>query len=227
MLDAISSVVSAVAAQSVTAKDEAQTKNTNTASKKQDAQTDKSDSKTLGFSEEAAVYEKSDSKDDSKDTAKSTAKSTVNQKMSKADRDALVQALKDDANARQQQLIEIVRKSMTGQASSWDKSQGLKSLFENLTVDADTIAQAKKDIAEDGYWGVEKTSDRILDFAKALSGGDKDKADELLNAFKKGFSQATGEWGDKLPSICQDTYDAVVKKFEAWKNGTDDTQVQG
>ena len=36
MLDAISSVVSAVAAQSVTAKDEAQTKNTNTASKKQD-----------------------------------------------------------------------------------------------------------------------------------------------------------------------------------------------
>ena len=147
------------------------------------------------------------------------------QKMSKADRDALVQALKDDANARQQQLIEIVRKSMTGQASTWDKSQGLKSLFENLTVDADTIAQAKKDIAEDGYWGVEKTSDRILDFAKALSGGDKDKADELLNAFKKGFSQATGAWGDKLPSICQDTYDAVVKKFDDWKNGTDDTQV--
>ena len=225
MLDAISSVVSAVAAQSVTAKDEAQAKNTNTASKKQDAQTDKSDSKASGFSEEAAVYEKSDSKDDSKDTAKSTAKSTVNQKMSKADRDALVQALKDDANARQQQLIEIVRKSMTGQATTWDKSQGLKSLFENLTVDADTIAQAKKDIAEDGYWGVEKTSDRILDFAKALSGGDKDKADELLNAFKKGFSQATGAWGDKLPSICQDTYDAVVKKFEDWKNGTEDTQV--
>lgn len=140
MLDAISSVVSAVAAQSVTAKDEAQTKNTNTASKKQDAKTDKSDAKTAGFSEEAAVYEKSDSKDDSKDTAKST----VNQKMSKADRDALVQALKDDANARQQQLIEIVRKSMTGQAPTWDKSQGLKSLFENLTVDADTIAQAKR-----------------------------------------------------------------------------------
>lgn len=195
MLDAISSVVSAVAAQSVTAKDEAQTKNTNTASKKQDAKTDKSDAKTAGFSEEAAVYEKSDSK--------------------------------DDANARQQQLIEIVRKSMTGQASTWDKSQGLKSLFENLTVDADTIAQAKKDIAEDGYWGVEKTSDRILDFAKALSGGDKDKADELLNAFKKGFSQATGAWGDKLPSICQDTYDAVLKKFDDWKNGTEDTQVQG
>ena len=24
--------------------------------------------------------------------------------------------------------------------------------------------------------------------------------------------------GDKLPSICQDTYDAVLKKFDDWKN---------
>ena len=83
---------------------------------------------------------------------------------------------------------------MTGQASTWDKSQGLKSLFENLTVDADTIAQAKKDIAEDGYWGVEKTSDRILTLQRHCREATRDKADELLNAFKKGFSQATGAW---------------------------------
>ena len=84
---------------------------------------------------------------------------------------------------------------MSGQASTWNKSQGLKSLFENLTVDADTIAQAKKDIAEDGYWGVDQTSDRILDFAKALSGDDPDKADMLLEAFKKvtNRQQAIGE----------------------------------
>ena len=65
MLDAISSVVSAVAAQSVTAKDEAQTKNTNTASKKQDAKTDKSDGMTAGFSEDSYLYEISDSYYDS------------------------------------------------------------------------------------------------------------------------------------------------------------------
>ena len=199
MLDAISSVVSAVAAQSVTAKDEAQTKNTNTASKKQDAKTDKSDAKTAGFSDEAAVYEKSDSKDDSKDTAKST----VNQKMSKADRDALVQALKDDANARQQQLIEIVRKSMTGQASTWDKSQGLKSLFENLTVDADTIAQAKKDIAEDGYWGVEPVRDAgILRTGPSGGGGSAGDADRHLRGRGSGGTAPAGGGGgspDHLP----------------------------
>ncbi len=53
---------------------------------------------------------------------------------------------------------------------------------------------AQADIAEDGYWGVEQTSDRILDFAKALSGDDPDKADAMLEAFKKGFEQATKSW---------------------------------
>ncbi len=204
-LNSVSSVISAVAAQSTasaqTAKKES--KSDSTASSK-------------NFSDTAAVYEKSDSTS-SKDSVK---------KNNSTDRSAIVQALKDDAEQRKQQLIDIVRKSMSGQASTWNKSQGLKSLFENLTVDADTIAQAKKDIAADGYWGVDQTSDRILDFAKALSGGDSSKADELLEAFKKGYKQATGAWGDELPSLCKDTYDAVVKKFDEWKNGTQTDSTQ-
>ena len=31
----------------------------------------------------------------------------------------------------------------------------------NFTADADTIAQAKEDISENGYWGVKQTSERI------------------------------------------------------------------
>ena len=72
--------------------------------------------------------------------------------------------------------------------------------------------------SENGYWGVEQTSDRILDFAKALAGNDPDKAEEMLDAFKKGFEEATKAWGDELPEISQKTYDAVLEKFEAWKN---------
>ena len=170
---------------------------------------------TSTFDETAAVYEKSSSSSDSKKASDNT----LAKKTSTADRSAIVKALKDDAEKQKQNLIDIVRKSMSGQASTWNKSQGLKSLFENLTVDADTIAQAKKDIAEDGYWGVDQTSDRILDFAKALSGDDPDKADMLLEAFKKGYKQATGDWGAELPSLCMDTYDAVVEKFQKWKDG--------
>ena len=35
----------------------------------------------------------------------------------------------------------------------------------------------------------------------------------MLEAFKKGYEQATGAWGRELPSLCKDTYDAVEKKF--------------
>ena len=63
-------------------------------------------------------------------------------------------------------------------------------------------------------------SQYFTDFAKALSGNDASKADELLEAFKKGYQKATGTWGRQLPDISSRTYDAVVKKFDDWKNGT-------
>ncbi len=203
-LNSVSSVVSAVATQSTASA----TGSTATSNSKKEAKST-GNASSSNFSDTAAVYEKSDIS-----SSDSVVKGNSN------DRSAIVQALKDDAEQRKQQLTDIVRKSMSGQASTWNKSQGLKSLFENLTVDADTIAQAKKDVAEDGYWGADQTSDRILDFAKALSGDDSSKADELLEAFKKGYKQATGAWGDELPSLCKDTYDAVVKKFDEWKDGT-------
>lgn len=77
-------------------------------------------------------------------------------------------------------------------------------------------AQAQADIADDGYWGVNQTSDRILDFAKALTGGDPDQIEKMREAFEKGFKQATGTWGKELPSISSRTYDAVMEKFDKW-----------
>ena len=47
-----------------------------------------------------------------------------------------------------------------------DQNGNLKNFYKNLTVDAKTIAKAKEDISEDGYYGVKQTPDRILSFAK-------------------------------------------------------------
>ncbi len=138
---------------------------------------------------------------------------------------ALISQLKADSDARVSQLRGLVEKMMKKQGAAIGNADSMWQFLAggNFTVSADVKAQAQADIAEDGYWGVEKTSDRILDFAKALSGNDPKKADELLAAFKKGFSQATKSWGKTLPDISQRTYDAVIKKFDAWKNGTEGT----
>lgn len=162
-----------------------------------------------------------------KDTAKTESgvvyeKSNDTNTVTKKANSALVAKLKADAEQRTSQLRSLVEKMMTQQGQTIGKADDMWKFLAkgDFTVDAATKAQAQADIAEDGYWGVEQTSDRILDFAKALSGNDPDKADELLAAFKKGFEQATQSWGDKLPDISQRTYDAVVEKFDAWKNGT-------
>ena len=141
----------------------------------------------------------------------------------KANNAAIVAKLKADAEQRTAQLRGIVEQMMQKQGVTIGNADSMWRFLAkgDFTVSADVKAQAQADIAEDGYWGVEQTSDRIVDFAKALSGGDADKADEMIAAFKKGFEQATKSWGDKLPDISQRTYDAVMEKFNQWKNGTE------
>ena len=159
------------------------------------------------FSEEAATFEKSEE--------------ASSLESSSTDRSAIVQQMKADLEAQTNQLLNIVRQTITGQGNALAKADDMWKFLASgeFEVDEDTKAQAQADIAEDGYWGVEKTSDRILDFAKAISGGDSSKAETLINAFKQGFEEATSAWGKDLPELSQKTYDAVLEKFEAWKNG--------
>lgn len=73
----------------------------------------------------------------------------------------------------------------------------------------------------DPMWGVEAVANRLVDFAKAISGGDPAKIDELRNAIKKGFGAAEKAWGKKMPSITGKTYDRTMELLDEWQNGTD------
>lgn len=137
----------------------------------------------------------------------------------------LIAQLKADADARTAQLRSLVEQMMSKQTNTYGKATDIWKFLASgeYTVDPATKAQAQADIAEDGYWGVEATSDRILDFAKALTGGDPDKIEEMRDAFEKGFKQATKTWGGELPEISQKTYDATMAKFDAWANEANGT----
>ena len=187
-----------------------------------------------GVSADGAVYEKSSADAATAATMADTTKTNTDNANSKvsdkeAERSALISQLKADQEARQNQLLEIVRKTMGGQGNALAKADDMWKFLASgdFEVDEETRLQAQKDIAEDGYWGVNQTSDRILDFAKALAGDDPEKADKMLEAFKKGYEQATKAWGKDLPDLTKQTYDSVLKKFDDWKNSgkkTEETQ---
>ena len=142
--------------------------------------------------------------------------STAGTKKTYTPNTALVQQLKADAGARISQLRSLGEKLISGQADSYGKANDIWSFLRegSFTVDPATKAQAQEDISEDGYWGVKQTSQRILDFATALTGGDPSKIEEMRSAFQKGYKQAEKTWGGKLPDISQQTYDAVMKGFD-------------
>ena len=139
-------------------------------------------------------------------------------KMSKEDRDALVNQLNADMEKRQAQLLDLVQKTISGQVGAYGKATGddmWKFLASGkFTVDSATKAQAQADISEDGYWGVKQTSQRLLDFASALAGDDVEKMKSMQEAIEKGYKQAEKTWGKELPEISKNTLDATNKLFE-------------
>ena len=128
----------------------------------------------------------------------------------------LIAKLKADADARVAQFKSLVEQLISKQSTTYGQATDIWSFLAKgeFTVDAATKEQAQKDIAEDGYWGVEKTSGRIVEFATALTGGDPDKIEDMREAFKEAYKQAEKTWGGELPEISKQTYEAVMKKFD-------------
>lgn len=100
------------------------------------------------------------------------------------------------------------------------KEQGLSTRIAagDTSIDLKNITQdeARKLISADGYWGVEQTSDRIVEMAVALGGNDPEKLAEIKSGIKKGFQMAAEALGGSLPEISMQTYDAVMEKLTAW-----------
>ena len=159
--------------------------------------------------ESAAVYEKSE-------TAK---KATYDSKNPKVDQ-ATIDKLKADAEARYASLASLVEKCLTKQGQTYQFAS-LSDLMKGVVsgqveVDPEVVEQAKKDVAEDGYWGVEQTAERIVSFAKALTGGDATKLEEMRKAIDKGFGDAEKVWGDELPEISAKTRDRINEMLDEW-----------
>lgn len=134
----------------------------------------------------------------------------------------------EENEKKSQSMINLVNALFNKQAEKSSLSSeslssnilSLKSGIENGTIEVDeeTIKTAQADISEDGYYGVKQTSDRLVGFAKALSGGDPEKIELLRDSIIKGFKQVEDMWGDELPQISKDTFNATMDKLDEWAN---------
>jgi hypothetical protein len=109
------------------------------------------------------------------------------------------------------------------------KKQGINFKIANGSKEIDlskiTQKDAQKLIAEDGYFGVDQTSDRIVNFATGLAGGDPTKIDAIKQGVENGYQEALKAFGGTLPDISHQTYDAVMTKLDTWVKTASDSQV--
>ncbi len=88
-----------------------------------------------------------------------------------------------------------------------------------VDLTAITPGDAEQLVSEDGYFGVEQTSERIFQFAIGIAGGDPSRLDAIKQGVEQGFQEAIDAFGGWLPDISYDTIDAVMEKLDNWAQG--------
>jgi hypothetical protein len=77
-----------------------------------------------------------------------------------------------------------------------------------------TQGEAAGLVASDGYFGVDKTSQRLADFVINGGGDDLKKLQAGREGIVKGFKDAEQAWGQKLPDISYQTLDKALKLID-------------
>lgn len=91
----------------------------------------------------------------------------------------------------------------------------LKSIgYEGKPIQELSQDEAKALIAEDGFFGVAKTSDRIADYVLAGAGDDVEKLKAGREGILRGYNQAEKAWGSNLPDISKETLEKALEKVD-------------
>ncbi|HET57013.1 MAG TPA: hypothetical protein ENN35_01050 [Deltaproteobacteria bacterium] len=126
--------------------------------------------------------------------------------------DATIARLMQEADAVHQKLRDLVTTLIRKQGISIDRLARLAGQGE---TDRAPRAELEALLGRHGELGVEAVSDRIIDFAKALSGGDPFRIEELREAIIQGFREAEAVLG-YLPGISRQTCESVMEKLDNW-----------
>lgn len=74
--------------------------------------------------------------------------------------------------------------------------------------------QASSLVKDDGYFGIDKTSQRIIDFVLKGAGDDLDRLKAGREGVLRGFAEAEKAWGGQLPEISYKTIEKGMKALD-------------
>ena len=90
--------------------------------------------------------------------------------------------------------------------------------YEGQSLDQLSQEQAKELVSEDGFFGIDKTSQRMADFVINGANGDEGLLKAGRDGILQGYEDAKEMWGGELPEISQKTVDAALQKVDMTMN---------
>lgn len=129
----------------------------------------------------------------------------------KVDRKA-IDGMIEESNRKLENFKNLIRTLIEKQGGTVEAALSGKFKVE---IDEVTRLEAQEAISEDGEFGVAQTAGRIVDFAKAISGGDKSKLGVLKDAIQRGFDEAEKILGE-LPEVSRQTHKEVMRQLDEW-----------
>ncbi|MFC3625362.1 DUF5610 domain-containing protein [Vogesella amnigena] len=122
-------------------------------------------------------------------------------------------ALLEESDRKASEMLQLLGNLIQKQGLEWSK---VASGEQQLSADPETIKAAQAAIGEDGEFGVRKTAERILSFARSMIGDDPSRLEAVRNAVTQGFDEAREMLGGTLPDISEQTYDTIMAEFDRW-----------
>ncbi len=96
-----------------------------------------------------------------------------------------------------------------------DMKKFLKDVgYEDKPISELSKKEASSLVAKDGFFGVDKTAERMANFVINGAVGDKDKLRSGREGMLQGFREAKVMWGKELPDISQKTMQKALEKVD-------------
>jgi hypothetical protein len=152
-----------------------------------------------------------------------TVKTNFTEKLSKQEAAEIRAEITENANAFALKSVNIQGSLVSKQVSIQEEYSDFQTFLRDIGYEGKPIAELSQEeagalVSEDGFFGIEQTSERIANFVIAGSGGDEDRLKSGREGMLQGFKDAESMWGGTLPDISQKTMQAALELVDKEMN---------
>ena len=155
----------------------------------------------------------------SSNVANEAIKTNFTQKISQEEATSLKEQVRENAEAFAQKSLQLQQGFSKQPDDFMQAYKEFQTFLNDIGYDGKNIAELSKEeaaklVSEDGFFGIEKTSQRIADFVIKGAGDSAERFRQGREGVLQGYAMAEEMWGGELPEISQKTLQSALETID-------------